>query len=234
MLGTGSLLLIAGPVRSEAGPRRNFLRVPLASPLVRAGAVVVLLCGLRIVAGGLPWATLAVSLALLATAGALRLWATAMCLTAYLLGTLFLCMLGLHTGDRLQHTFSICLYLSAGLFVMETVRAGEAADSPWPAWARHAIPLTYVRGDRARSTWGIISPRATCARSTTRCAARQAWPSRSRAIPASIAASSTRAIAALFYTTYEPSPIGSVRRYKGLANSNIGNLSFREPNAFVD
>lgn len=225
-----AVLLAAGALASWS--EKGFARAAGPSPFLRAIALVGALAALRWFGGS--YSAIALVLVALAAAAAFRLWATAMCLAGYLAATLYLCLLGLHGGDRLQHTFSFALYVGLGLLLMETAhpalpRAGRALGAmrqAIPAAAALAIVFLYLGNSVLPSSM------------------RQTYESEVRgradvAIKLGEDARIDRSLyytgqRALFYTADDVLAVGCVRKFGKLASDRTGNVSFVQPNAFAD
>ena len=230
LLALAPLMLLVGAGLLASWTEKNLMRAPLSSPFVRALAVAALLTGLR--AFPATWNTFALCGFFLAAAAILRQWGTVMCLSGYLAGTLYLCLLGLQVHDRLQHSFSVCLYLGIGLLILESARPGATDSRGW--FAAHAAPAAvalailflylgnYVAPSQLSDTYRLQ------VRGRAGTAIKVGSDSR---INRSLYYSGERH---LFYTADDTLAIGGVRKYSKLANSMTGSASFVQPNAFVD
>ena len=215
---------LAGAARLERGRR-------LADePWVRAAVIVAVLAVVRALGSWPPWSAAAGVSIVLAAAAWLRAWRAVMCLAGYVAATLFLCLLGLAQYDRLQQTFSICLYLGLALAMVETganpdARARPAARLAAPAAAALAI-LFLALGHLGPSRWRDAYLREVHGRPGVAIKL-GADPRVDRSLYQS-------GQGQLFYTTSDALPVGSVRRYRGLSANRGANESFRQPDSFLN
>jgi hypothetical protein len=152
----------------------------------------------------------------------------------YLVATSFLALLNL-LGDRLQHTISVCLYLSVGLFILESRRTSD------PVPGRLAFVTLRAGADRPRRRPGVPVPGQ-----TTSFQAACVTPTKAHVRGnerAAIKITEDRRIdrslyysghPGLIYTRADSFEVGHVRKYARLAKPKSGNETFLEPNAFLD
>jgi hypothetical protein len=233
VLRSAALALLGGAGLLASWTEKTFLRSAWSSPLLRAVLVVALLAGLRALGANPPWNALALCAALLVAAAAMRLWSAAMCMVGYLSSTLYLCLVGL-LNDRLQHTFSVCLYVGLGLLIMESARPAVLQTSRIARVIQQAAPAVlgmavlflyagnYLVPSRLRDTYRLE------VQGRPGVAIKVAGDHR---INRSLYYSGERH---LFYTAHDALEVGAVRKYGKLANSMQGNASFVQPNAFLD
>lgn len=184
------------------------------------------------------WSTAAaawVLLALAATAAA-GYWRAMLCLSGYLAGTLFLVLSGLSALERLPATYSFLLYLGAALAVAETVRP---SDLPTASVGRWPVPITWVVLSAVAFLYGgdYLSSATSSLRRTY---LEEVHGHPATAMKLSDDARIDRSLyytgdRTPVYTRYDGLPIGTVRKYRRLAEeSNVSNSSFLTPNAFLE
>jgi hypothetical protein len=214
-----ALMAAVALLHARERPAGSVLRLVLV-------AIALLLVGqadMRINGSALAAFTLAIVAAALG-----RQWRALMVLSGYLGGTVFLCLASLFE-DRLQHTFAFMLPLGIALLAVDTSQDDAA---PWPA-GRTSVAVAiaslilvlytaaFVPGGEVRQRYieEVLNKQAALKISDDARIDRSLYYSGNRDV---------------FYTRYDNVPIGTVRRYRGLASNASGNVSFLNPNSFLD
>jgi hypothetical protein len=200
------------------------------TPFVKSAAIVVTLLAISRIP--FPWTALVWGIAALLVAAATRSWRAALCLVAYFGSLLFLALTGLVYHDRFIYTFGFTLVLGIALLAHDG-DPGLASPRPGASTGRILAPgiaaavvflyagsfvisgqlrETYLREVHGREDAAIkLSGDKSVDRSLY-----YAWKPR------------------LIYTRHDDLPVGSVRKFRALANDHVGNRSFAVPNGFVD
>jgi hypothetical protein len=208
------------------------MRRGLDSPLLRAVVLAAIFLGVKLLGPEHARAPLVAILAVLALAAALQLRMCVLCLAGYVTATLYLCLLGLH-ADRLQHTFSICMYLGIGLALVEA--SGHAAERPagFSAFDR-LVPAAICAVLLFLYAGSLFVPsdlRENYDREVRGKAGAAIKLGGDIRIDRSLYYSGNRQ---LIYTAFDDRPVASVRRYERLASDATSNASFVQPNRLVD
>ena len=233
MLATASLAFVGLAGVLAAWSERAHWRKLATSPLVRAAAMVSGLVALRALGAGQPWGALAFVLAALAAAVALRLWGAVMVLVGYLLATIFLCLVGV-PSDRLQHTFSVCLYLSIGLLVMETRQVDPAEGWRHARALRRLVPIAVTAALVLLYLGSYIFPSTLRDTYQAQVRGRSGVAIKLTGDPRIDRSLYYSGQGIPFYTTHDSHEVGFVRKYSRLETPSVSNDSFVNPNRFVD
>lgn len=161
----------------------------------------------------------------------LKHWRAFLSLGAYLLGTLFLCLLGLQDTDRYVTTFSFTLPIGLALLIIETRVTNKPLPQSGSAVNAVAFALIAALAFLYLGSFLLTSDLRTVY--TT-----QVYGRAGTALKISDDARIDRSLyytgdRQLIYTRYDGAPIGSVRRYQHLLNRQSANNSFLAPNGFI-
>jgi len=225
-----AVLAVAGTI--AAIESRGLARAWRAPVLAGAAAVVGALAIYRWAGSEMSWPVLALVALALAAGIAARRWRATACIAAYAVGILYLSMLGL-ASDRLAGSFAILLWVGVALLLIEA-RADPTDERAPPLAVGIGVPAAVGAAVLFLYAGSFVVPSPI----------RDGYLGEVHGKPgmAIKIADDARIDRSLYlisdrrmiYTRHDAADIGAVRKYGKLANDRWGNLSFVDPNAFVD